>query len=77
LTANIKLSIPNTLWTDRPKDYDKNTATIEWPDGAAGQPLAITHEILFAAGRVPLAKEFVRRRRLAPDGPLGRRNHRL
>ena len=26
---------------ERPEDYYKNTATIEWPDGADGQPLAI------------------------------------
>jgi multiple sugar transport system substrate-binding protein len=65
MTVNITLSIPNALRTERPEDYYKNTATIEWPDGADGQPLAI-HTGFFSAaafkagGRVPLAKEFVR-----------------
>jgi hypothetical protein len=65
MTVNITLSIPNALRTERPDDYYKNTATIEWPDGADGQPLAI-HTSHFAAtvfkagGHTPLAKEFVR-----------------
>ena len=65
MTVNGTLSIPNALRAERPEDYYKNTATIEWPDGADGQPLAI--EIGFysavafkAGGHVPLAKEFVR-----------------
>ena len=32
---------PTALKADRPQDYYKNTATIEWPDGTDGQPLAI------------------------------------
>jgi hypothetical protein len=32
-------SITNALRTERPADYYKNTAKIELPDGADGQPL--------------------------------------
>ena len=65
MTANVTLSIPNALRAERPEDYYKNTATIEWPDGADGQPLAIVigfhSAVAFkAGGHVPLAKEFVR-----------------
>jgi multiple sugar transport system substrate-binding protein len=65
ITANFTLSIPNGLRIERPEDYYQNTATIEWPYGAGGHPLAI-HTAFFAGtvfkagGRVPLAKEFVR-----------------
>jgi multiple sugar transport system substrate-binding protein len=65
MTPNDSLSIPNALKRERPEDYYENTATIEWPDGADGQPLAIWTSFLSAAtfkagGHVPLAKEFVR-----------------
>ena len=65
MTANESLSIPNALRAERPEDYYKNTATIEWPDGADGQPLAIVIGFCSAAafkagGHVPLAKDFVR-----------------
>ena len=65
MTVNITLSIPNALRTERPQDYYKNTATIEWPDGADGQPLAIftgffAATAFKAGGHTPLAKEFVR-----------------
>ena len=64
MTVNETLSIPNALRAKRPEDYYKNTATIEWPDGADGQPLAIGigfySAVTFkAGGHVPLAKEFV------------------
>ena len=64
MTVNATLSIPNALRATRPEDYYKNTATIEWPDGADGQPLAILtgfySAVTFkAGGHVPLAKEFV------------------
>ena len=42
MTPNITLSIPNALKHERPEDYYRNAATIEWPDGVDGQPLAIT-----------------------------------
>ena len=65
MTLNATLSIPNALKAERPEDYYKNTATIEWPDGADGQPLAIRTGFFAAAvfkagGHVALAKEFVR-----------------
>jgi multiple sugar transport system substrate-binding protein len=31
MTANVSLSIPNALKRERPDDYYKKTATIEWP----------------------------------------------
>ena len=33
MTPNNSLSIPNALKRERPNDYYKNTATIEWPLG--------------------------------------------
>jgi multiple sugar transport system substrate-binding protein len=65
MTANTTLSIPGALRTARPDDYYKNAATIDWPDGANGQPLVIDGFILravvFKAGRNPaLAEDFVR-----------------
>ena len=47
------------------EDYYTNTATVEWPDGADGQPLAIRTSFMAgtvfkAGGHVALAKEFVR-----------------
>jgi multiple sugar transport system substrate-binding protein len=65
MVANDTLSVPNALKADRPEDYNENTATIEWPDGADGQPLAIRTFPLAATafkagGHVALAKEFVR-----------------
>jgi multiple sugar transport system substrate-binding protein len=65
MTANVTLSIPNALRAERPEDYYENTATIDWPDGADGQPLAI-NTVFFAATvfkaveRVPVAGKFVR-----------------
>ena len=41
MTPNTTLSIPGALRTARPADYYKNAATIDWPDGATGQPLVI------------------------------------
>ena len=41
MTLNQTLSIPNTLKATRPEDYYENAVTIDWPDGAYGQPLAI------------------------------------
>jgi multiple sugar transport system substrate-binding protein len=65
MTPNTSLSIPNMLKADRPLDYYKNAATIEWPAGADGRPLAIWTGFYSAAtfkagGHVPLAKDFVR-----------------
>jgi multiple sugar transport system substrate-binding protein len=73
MTVNTTLSIPGELRTARPDDYYKNAATIDWPDGANGQPLvivgAISRAVVFKAGRNPaLAEDFIRF--LAEDGWL-------
>jgi multiple sugar transport system substrate-binding protein len=64
MTANSTLSIPNALKRDRPDDYYKNTATIEWPLGPSGNPFPITgihRAVVFKNGvHVDTAKEFVR-----------------
>jgi multiple sugar transport system substrate-binding protein len=65
MVQNDSLSIPKALKGERPEDYYENTATIEWPDGADGQPLAIRTSFIAAGafkarGHVALAKEFVR-----------------
>jgi multiple sugar transport system substrate-binding protein len=65
MTPNTTLSIPSALRAARPEDYHKNAATIEWPDGADGRPLAILTRFqeaaVFRAGEhVASAKEFVR-----------------
>jgi multiple sugar transport system substrate-binding protein len=65
MLPNDTLSVPTALKRERPEDYYENTATVSWPDGADGQPLAIRTYFLSAVafearGHVPLAKEFVR-----------------
>jgi multiple sugar transport system substrate-binding protein len=65
MTPNETLSIPNALKNERPDDYDRNMATIEWPNDVAGRPLVIFGEIYRAvvlkSGRDPaLARGFVR-----------------
>ena len=65
MTPNYSLSIPNALKRERPDDYYKNTATIEWPLGPAGEPFPISGFVFSAVvfkdgGNVATAKEFVR-----------------
>ena len=65
MVPNLSLSIPNELKRERPEDYYKNTATIEWPLGPSGEPFPIVgtvvSAVVFKGGRnVALAKEFVR-----------------
>ena len=65
MTPNQTLSIPNALKATRPEDYYENAVTIDWPDGAYGQPLVIETALNRAAvfrdgGHVATAKEFVR-----------------
>ena len=65
MTPNLSLSIPNALRRERPDDYYKNTATIEWPLGPSGEPFPLITAIHFAmvfsdAANVATAKEFVR-----------------
>jgi multiple sugar transport system substrate-binding protein len=74
MTANRTLSIPGALRADRPEDYHHNTATIDWPEGAYGQPLAIKTSIFRATvfrdgAHVATATEFVRF--LVGEGWLG------
>jgi multiple sugar transport system substrate-binding protein len=64
MTVNSTLSIPNALKATRPEDYYANAATIDWPDGAQGQPLRIVsnaHDALVFkdGGHIATAKEFV------------------
>ncbi len=65
MTANVSLSIPNELKRERPEDYYKNTATIEWPLGPHGEPFPIVGTVVSAmvfkgGSNAALAKEFVR-----------------
>jgi multiple sugar transport system substrate-binding protein len=41
MTPNTTLSIPGALKQERPDDYYKNAATIDWPNGLDGQPMVI------------------------------------
>jgi multiple sugar transport system substrate-binding protein len=65
MTANNALSIPNVLKRERPDDYYKNSATIEWPLGPDGEPFPIMGNIypavVFKDGaNVATARAFVR-----------------
>ncbi len=65
MTPNRSLSVVNALKRDRPQDYYKNTATIEWPLGPRGEPFPIAGDVLPAVvfrdgGNIATAKEFVR-----------------
>jgi multiple sugar transport system substrate-binding protein len=64
MTLNASLSIPAALKRERPDDYDRNAATIDWPAAVNGEPLALNgyvyRAVVFKAGRNPaLAKDFV------------------
>jgi multiple sugar transport system substrate-binding protein len=65
MVPNLSLSIPNALKRERPDDYYKNTATIEWPLGPDGEPFPIVGTVVSAVvlkggSNVATAKEFVR-----------------
>ena len=65
LTPNMSLSIPAALKGERPDDYYKNTATIEWPLSPSGETFPIEggvfQAVVFKDGdQVSTAKEFVR-----------------
>ena len=65
MTPNETLSIPNALKAERPDDYHRNVATIEWPWGPAGKPFAIWgfvfSAVVFKGGtNVDAAEAFVR-----------------
>jgi multiple sugar transport system substrate-binding protein len=64
MTLNKTLSITNALKATRPEDYYENAVTVDWPDGAYGQPLPIDTSVNRAVvfkdgGHVATAKEFV------------------
>ena len=74
MTLNQTLSVTNALKRERPEDYYNNAETVDWPDGAYGQPLVIESFVnraaVFRAGEhVAAAKEFVRF--LVGEGWLG------
>jgi multiple sugar transport system substrate-binding protein len=65
MTANPTLSIPNALKRDRPDDYYRNVATIEWPLGSNGEPFPIVGDVVSAVAfkggsNVANAQAFVR-----------------
>jgi multiple sugar transport system substrate-binding protein len=65
MTPNVTLSIPGELKRERPDDYYKNTATIEWPLGPDGEPFPVVvvpfSAVAFKNGaHVETTKEFVR-----------------
>jgi multiple sugar transport system substrate-binding protein len=64
MTMNPTLSIPNALKGERPEDYYENAVTIDWPEGAYGQPLPIettpNRAVVFKnGGHIATAEEFV------------------
>ncbi|MCE3250762.1 MAG: transporter substrate-binding protein, partial [Geminicoccaceae bacterium] len=65
MTPNETLSVMNALRGGRPDDYQRNAATIDWPNDTAGRPSVIYGEIyravVFKTGRnTALARDFVR-----------------
>ena len=65
LTPNDSLSIPNALKQERPDDYYRNAATIEWPLGPGGEAFPIAGYVVAAmvfkgGGHIATAEEFVR-----------------
>jgi multiple sugar transport system substrate-binding protein len=65
MTPNPTLTLPNQVRAERPEDYDRNAATIEWPRNVFGGPLANTGgaavAVAFREGANPdLGKAFVR-----------------
>jgi multiple sugar transport system substrate-binding protein len=64
MTMNSTLSIPNALKGERPEDYYENAVTIDWPEGAAGQPLPLetspNRAVVFKdGGHIATAEQFV------------------
>jgi multiple sugar transport system substrate-binding protein len=65
MTPNATLSIPAALRTARPDDYSQNTATLDWPQAANGEPLVLEGRVDRAVvfkdgGHGATAREFVR-----------------
>ena len=68
MTPNTTLSIPAALRTARPDDYYENAATIDWPNGANGQPLVIDGGVELARRLQGGQKSCARRRLRALPG---------
>jgi multiple sugar transport system substrate-binding protein len=65
MTTNPSLSIVNALKRERPDDYYKHAATIEWPLGPHGEPFSLVGTVVSAVvleggSNIDTAKEFVR-----------------
>ena len=65
MTPNASLSIPAVLKRERPDDYYRNAASIDWPNAMNDEPLVLDggaeFAVVFRAGRNPaLAADFVR-----------------
>jgi multiple sugar transport system substrate-binding protein len=65
MTPNFSLSIPAALKRERPDDYERNAATIDWPQATGGEPLVIVgrvyRAVAFKIGRdLALSRAFVR-----------------
>jgi multiple sugar transport system substrate-binding protein len=65
MTPNTTLSIPGALRRERPDDYYRNAATVDWPNDIKGQPLVIDDGYFGAVvfndgGHTDIAKDFVR-----------------
>jgi multiple sugar transport system substrate-binding protein len=60
MTPNETLSIPNALRRERPDDYYKNAATIDWPLSPSGDPFPIWGDVfpavVFKQGVRPLPR---------------------
>jgi multiple sugar transport system substrate-binding protein len=70
MTINTTLSIPNALRAERPDDYYRNTASVEWPLGPDGKRYGLVRGMYSAvvfrdAKHVDTAKDFLR---FASDG---------
>ena len=63
MTPNPTLVDPGGAAQERPDDYYKNAATIDWPDGADGQPLVIHGWIARAVSSRPAGTGACRRLR--------------
>jgi multiple sugar transport system substrate-binding protein len=65
MTPNPSLSIPAALKRERPDDYYKNAATIDWPAASDGKPLVLdgylSRAVVFKdGGHGAAAEQFVR-----------------
>jgi multiple sugar transport system substrate-binding protein len=65
MTVNGTLSIPAALKRERPDDYYRNAATIDWPAAVNGEPLAlhgyVARAVVFKdGGHTAAAEDFVR-----------------